>query len=234
MTAQDLDSLFSEETKIHAVWSILKDRKWHCRECEYRHTGITQIAGGAGIQGLERGTKSRPGIKIDSGNHLCVRCNKTTRHDRWTGHQHEAVTASTMPPSFAKRAVQLLGHRDVVDHTERPDNQLTVDHKLPMLRWTSAEAEAQSAYNDMTDDDIHSMFQLLKRSNGSISHNLLKSRSCEACYKTGRRGMPFGIGFFYAGGPRWKPNDKKDPAGCVGCGWYDLNEWRKCLNLALK
>ncbi len=51
----------------------------------------------------------------------------------------------------------------------------------------------------MSNEDIRDKFQLLKKSNGSVSHNLLKSRACENCYKKGQRGTPFGIQFFYAG-----------------------------------
>ena len=225
-----MDRFFREGTKIHKVWLVIRDKQWHCRECEYAHTGIMQIAGGSGIQGLERGSKSRPGLVIESANHLCTKCERTSRHDRWTGEQQKPRLISSMPARFAKRAVDVLGSRDVVDNTERPANQLTVDHKLPMLRWTSEVSKEQSNYASMTDDDIREKFQLLKKSNGSISHNLLKSRSCEQCFKKGKRGTPFGITFFYKGGANWEPEDKKDPRGCIGCGWYDLEEWRKHLN----
>lgn len=126
---------------------------------------------------------------------------------------------------FCSRAVSVLGSRDVVELTERPANQLTVDHKVPMLRWTAEERTVPTSYSSMSDDDIRARFQLLKQSNGSVSHNLLKSRACERCFKSGRRGTPFGIVFFYSGGPRWAPADKKDPSGCIGCGWYDFDEW---------
>ncbi len=216
------------------VFEVLRDMQWHCRECEYTHTGITQIAGGAGIQGLQRGTKSRSGLVIDSDNHLCTVCGRTTRHDRWQGNFTRAVPSSSMPRYFARRAVSLLGSRDVVELTERPPNQLTVDHKLPQLRWDSVETVSQQNYSEMSDDDVVEKFQLLKKSNGSVSHNLLKSRACERCYKTGKRGTPFGIRFFYSGDGNWAPIDKRDANGCVGCGWYDFDKWRRTLNHALR
>ena len=64
------EQTFDKGTKVYQAYLVLRDQQWHCRECEYQHTGITQIAGGSGIQGLERGTKSRRGIKIESGNHF--------------------------------------------------------------------------------------------------------------------------------------------------------------------
>ncbi len=136
-----------------------------------------------------------------------------------------------MPQSFADRVVRLLGSRDIVEGTKRPPMQLTVDHKLPMMRWDKTETASQQDYGNMTDDDIRAKFQLLKASNGSVSHNLLKSRACERCYKTGNRGTPLGIVFFYAGDGKWQPDDA---TGCIGCGWYDFDEWRNALNNAVK
>lgn len=234
MEASQFEACFDTNTKIYKVYEVLSDMQWHCRACEYGHVESTQIAGGAGIQGLQRGTQSRPGMIIDSDDHLCANCEATTRHDRWTGNYTQAIPSPSMPRSFMSRAVRLLGSRDVVEQTERPANQLTVDHKVPMLRWKAEEQTAQTSFSSMSDEDIRARFQLLKKSNGSVSHNLLKSRACERCFKSGRRGTPFGIIFFYEGGPIWEPAEKQDPSGCVGCGWYDFDEWRRCLNQRLK
>ena len=228
------DDLFDKATKVYQVYLVLKDRQWHCRECEYAHVGSTQIAGGSGIQGLQRGSGKRKGMEIESGNHFCINCEKQTRHDRWTGNFHEPRKTSSMPAGFARKVVRLLESRDVVERTERPHNQLTIDHKLPMIRWNERTGKKQVDYRNMDDDDIREKFQLLKKSNGSVSHNLLKSRSCENCYKTGKRGMPFGIAFFYSGGRNWEPEAKDDASGCVGCGWYDFDLWRKELNKRLR
>lgn len=230
MTGTEFESVFNKASKVYRVYQVLCDRQWHCRECSYVHVGTTQIAGGAGIQGLQRGTKSRPGMVIDSANHYCVQCDKQTRQDRWTGNFVSAIPAPSMPADFALKAVNLLGSRDVIEQTQRPPNQLTVDHKLPMIRWNSETSVSQSNFNGMTEEEIRSKFQLLKASNGSVSHNLLKSRACERCFRTGRRGTPFGIVFFYEGGLTWNSEDKQDPQGCIGCGWYDFAVWRVRLN----
>ena len=234
MTDKPFEEVFDKRTKVYQVYLVLKDRQWHCRECQYTHVGTTQIAGGSGIQGLQRGTKSRLGMDIQSGNHYCVTCDKLTRHDRWTGNFMSAIPAPSMPAEFAQRAVRVLGSRDVVELTVRTPNELTVDHKLPMLRWNEETSVDQSDFSNMSDDDIRKKFQLLKASNGSVSHNLLKSRACERCYRTGRRGTPFGIVFFYEGGREWEPDDPKGPEGCIGCGWYDFDRWRTQLNLRLQ
>ncbi len=227
---QEFEDAFDRNTKVWQVYLVLKDRQWHCRECEYPHVQTTQIAGGSGIQGLQRGNRKRLGMDIESGNHFCVKCGRQTRQDRWNGQFVDAVSAPSMPSEFSRRAIQVLGSRDVVEGTRRPPNQLTVDHKLPMLRWDKSSSSQQSNYAEMSDDDIVDKFQWLKASNGSVSHNLLKSRACERCFRDGQRGTPFGITFFYDGGSTWKPADKQDPSGCVGCGWYDFDNWRKSLN----
>ena len=230
MNISEYEVLFIPDTKIWGVFNILKDGAWHCRECEYRHLNITQIAGGSGIQGLQRGTSSRPGLHIDSANHFCQRCNRQTRQDKWNGQFVESMQASSMPSGFAKRVINILDSRDIVEGTTRPANQLTIDHKVPMLRWNVDMSAMQTDYQSMTDDDIRSYFQLLKKSNGSVSHNLLKSRACEQCYQQGRRGAPFGIKFYYSGNSSWEPEDKHDPSGCIGCGWHDFDRWRIALN----
>jgi len=227
---QEFEELFNKDTKTYLVFQVLKDKQWHCRECEYAHTGITQIAGGAGIQGLQRGNRTRNGMEIHSDNHLCATCDKTTRHDKWTGNFVLPLTQGNMPSKFAKRVVDVLGSRDIVELTKRPANQLTIDHKLPMLRWDESQKVAQTSYDSMSDKDIMQYFQLLKKSNGSVSHNLLKSRSCEDCWKTGKRGSPFGIKFYCSGTEDWSKSVKIDADGCIGCGWYDFNEWRNALN----
>lgn len=81
----------------------------------------------------------------------------------------------------------------------------------------------------MSDADLTAKFQLLTRQN-----NLWKSRYCEACAKTGRRGTYIGIEYFSQGGPVWPeyvPSD--DARGCYGCFWYDPEKWRQSLNTLL-
>ena len=234
MTLDEYRATFrNHNTKIYNVFCVLADHAWHCRECEYEHVGSSQLAGGGGIQGLERGNASRPGIRIKSGNHFCAKCERKTRQDRWTGEFSESVSARSIPKAVEKRILSVLGEKDVIDQVSRRGHQLTPDHKLPMIRWTNEESERQTDYNDLTDHDIKDRFQLLKKSNGSISDNLLKSRTCEKCFRTGNRGTPMGIKHFYSGGSNWEPEDKKDPSGCVGCGWYDFAAWRESINKTL-
>ncbi len=57
----------------------------------------------------------------------------------------------------------------------------------------------------MSEAEIKQKFQLLKK-DGAGNHNLLKSRNCEFCIKTGKRGTPLGIKFWYQGNENWPYN----------------------------
>ncbi|HEY5042755.1 MAG TPA: hypothetical protein VIK53_12210 [Verrucomicrobiae bacterium] len=67
------------------VLAVLQDTKWHCRSHEYKRIPSGQLAGGGGIQGLQRGTSARSGLKIESKTDHCAQCKRKTRWDRWTG-----------------------------------------------------------------------------------------------------------------------------------------------------
>ncbi len=103
-----------------------------------------------------------------------------------------------------------------------------------MLRWGGAEPKNAA---DMGEEEIHQKFQVLKK-DAFGNHNLLKSRACETCLKTDKRGTPFGIQFWAQGDKQW-PTDvprigKDAEPGCFGCGWYDLETWREELNRRLQ
>ena len=136
MTVEEYKATFrNRETKIYKVFAVLENKAWHCRKCEYEHVGSIQIAGGGRFQGLERGNQRRPGLRIKSENRRCNMCERKTRQDRWTRHFVDAIHGRAMPKNVARRVFRLLGKMDVIDQVERLLNELTVDHKLPTLRW---------------------------------------------------------------------------------------------------
>jgi hypothetical protein len=212
------------------VLEILLDKTWKCRTCSQKIVGSDQYAGGGGIQGLERGTKQRPGVEIESKRKHCDICQKKTTHDRATGVLKTAVIPSSISPRLAQNILRVLGSVDIIEKRKRPASDLIIDHKFPMQRWGASELRNNS---DMSELEIKTKFQLLKKeSNGN--HNLLKSRACEECVKTGTRGTPFGIKYFYHGNDQWPkhipPVGGEAVAGCYGCGWYDFDKWRHSLN----
>lgn len=234
MNMTKYENSFKKESKQYKVFSVLKDKEWHCRKCDYEHVETTQIAGSGGIKGLRNGTKERDGLIIKSEYRYCNKCQSKTRQDRWTGGFREAIPVGSFPERFSKLVFKTLKYKDIVEMTERSPSQLTIDHKLPRIRWNAEAEQFQNDYENMTEQDIRNNFQLLKKSNGAVSHNLLKSRACEKCFREGIRGTPFNIQYYYEGDASWRPENKKDPAGCVGCGWYDFDQWRDSLNNYIK
>lgn len=135
----------------------------------------------------------------------------------------------TWSPKLRKRILDVLGNIDVYENTI--NSHCLPDHKFSEIRWDENTKEENP--DDMSDADIRSKFQLLTN-----QRNQQKRECCRNCYQTGMRGYPFGIKFFYKGTEKWDdkfPKRGKDAEkGCVGCGWYDLEEWRKQLLLRLK
>lgn len=218
-------------TLQYKVASKLEDKKWHCRNHEFSKIKSGQLAGGGGIQGLERGTRSREGLVLETKNEKCLSCkNISTKWDRWTGRYKKAQTAAGISKKLSLRILKHYKFTDIIENGKRPESELTVDHRFPMIRWGSNEEKND---NNMNVKEIEKKFQLLKKDK-SGNHNLLKSRDCEKCFKTGIRGMPFGINFFYEGSKKWKQSIPKkgeeSEKGCFGCGWYDFNKWRTALN----
>lgn len=123
----------SHDSKIFQTSEILVDRNWHCRH-EYEHINSDQPAGGGGIQALKRGTKSRPGLEIESENQHCDDCGKTRKYDRWTGEFKSAVTAAEMSAEVKEEILDHYGYRDAIDNRERDEHDLIIDHRVPVGR----------------------------------------------------------------------------------------------------
>lgn len=214
------------------VFNLLSDQKWHCRGHETKAIGSDQYAGGGGIQGLERGNKQRPGLVIETESKYCEICGKKTRWDRWTGEIKSANSAANIPSSSVKTILTVYAYTDIIEQKQRAAHELVIDHRFPMERWGASEPPHLSS---MSEKEIRQKFQLLKKDT-SGNHNLLKSRSCERCIKTGKRGIPFGIQFWYEKGEDWPSIHQRGveaEEGCVGCGWYDFAAWRNALNQKL-
>jgi hypothetical protein len=233
---EDLVAIIREQLKDAStqlkVFNLLSDEKWHCRGHETKEIGSNQYAGGGGIKGLRRGTQQRPGLVIETESKYCQICSKKTRWDRWTGEIKSANSAANIPNSLVERILKVYAYTDIIEQRKRASHELVIDHRFPMERWGSSEPPHLSS---MTDEEIREKFQLLKKDT-SGNHNLLKSRSCERCIKTNKRGTPFGIKFWYEKGEDWPCIHQRGPEaekGCVGCGWYDFDAWRNTLNQKL-
>jgi len=233
-SAENFRAKLKAGSSQYKVFHLLSDQNWHCRTCDGKKVASEQYAGGGGIQGLQRGTKSRPGLVIETKREYCPVCKKKTTWDRWTGDVREANAPANIPTQLVGKILQVYKYTDIIENRERQAHELVIDHRFPMERWGSSE---QSHDINMSEAEIRKKFQLLKKDRAG-NHNLLKSRSCERCINTGRRGTPMGINFWYSGEENW-PDDipqsgAKAEQGCVGCGWYDFETWRNALNSKLR
>lgn len=230
--AETIKAQIKADSSQYKVFNLLSDQEWHCRDCEGKLIGSSQYAGGGGIQGLQRGTKSRPGCVIETKSKDCDRCNHKTTQDRWTGEIQSANAAANIPATLVERILQVYNYIDIIEQRKRSAHELVIDHRFPMERWEESEPPH---LRSMSEDEIKKKFQLLKKDT-SGNHNLLKSRSCERCIKTENRGTPFNIKFWYKGSEKWSSIYKKGAEaeeGCIGCGWYDFAAWRNALNQKL-
>lgn len=128
----------------------------------------------------------------------------------------------TWSPTLRARMVRILGGFDAYEG--KPAQHLLPDHKFPEIRW-DAETRRDSLEH-LTDDQIRKQFQLVTN-----QRNQQKREVCRSCFQTGIRGFPFGIKFYYRGSESWPTSiprtGSRAEEGCIGCGWHDLNAWRK-------
>lgn len=132
----------------------------------------------------------------------------------------------TWSAELRKRIVKVLQGYDVFEAKQTNKDSLLPDHKFSEIRWD--ENTKRETLENLTDEEILRDFQLI-----SNQRNQQKREVCRNCYQTGKRGVIFGIPFFYEGDANWnnKFNRKGKDAepGCVGCGWYDIERWRQEL-----
>ena len=130
----------------------------------------------------------------------------------------------TWSPALRKRILKVLNNFDVYEYSSR--QHLLPDHKFSEIRWDS-ETKSENP-NNMTDEEIRQKFQLLPN-----QRNQQKREICRICTQTGKRGVIFGIPYFYEGNENWDKNiskkGKEAELGCVGCAWYDIAKWRESL-----
>lgn len=211
---------FRRGTDAYRTFQILSDLEWHCANCE-----LPGSQPAATIRGLRRKGYDLRTAAIKGGDEpprYCTRCRRRTTHYRLTDLSPiHAPKARTALPSWLKRRVlDLYDKREALTGRKRHPRELTVDHRVPNIRWRQPEKEYKRG---MSDEELLATFQLLTNED-----NLWKSRMCEICKQTGKRQPFFGIHFFYTGTDKYE-----EEVGCVGCGWYNPDEWKRALNKLL-
>ena len=82
MTADEYKATFTPRSrKTLQVFRVLEDGQWHCRLCEYKHTGVVYPP--SIMASLQTGNKGRPAILLSGSQRPCATCGRRTRHDRW-------------------------------------------------------------------------------------------------------------------------------------------------------
>lgn len=135
----------------------------------------------------------------------------------------------TRSPALRKRIIRVLNGIDVFEGT--PNAHCLPDHKFSEIRWDD-NTKAENP-DSMTDEEIRQKFQLLTN-----QRNQQKREVCRTCFQTGKRGSLFGIPYYYEGTENWDTSipqkGKEAEKGCIGCPWYDIQEWRRHLINDLK
>ena len=157
----------------------------------------------------------------------CPNCRKKTTHLILLPLKRGGVTGyEVWSPELRKKIILLLQFYDVFEAKQVRKEGLLPDHKFSEIRWN--ESTKRESLENLTDEEILQDFQLL-----SNQRNQQKREVCRNCYQTGKRGIIYGIPFFYEGTEDWNPlipkNGKDAEKGCIGCAWYDIERWRKEL-----
>lgn len=202
-------------------FETMSDMKWHCTKCELKSSQAKTWQ----VWRQEKGIQ----FAQDEEGHwykkmVCCHCHQLTIHRKLLSTQlvtNDLKARSAIPPEIISRAKRIYGYVDEYSVRSEPANQLEIDHRIPQVRWNSDESDNRG----LTDAQIREKFMLLSRAN-----NLLKSRICEECKRTGKRGRGYKIvEFWYEGSESYELS-----VGCRGCFWHNPTKWREEINKAIK
>ena len=212
---------FKFNTTSYLDYEVMGDLQEHCTRCELKSSQAKTWQTWRDAYGIQFAETLQGSGKYDI-RKFCVSCNKKTVHRQLATLERNQNTSSRagISAKLATRIKKLLKYEEAFWLRELAGNLLEVDHKFPQIRWNSDEESDENA----NDDELISKYILFTRSN-----NLLKSRNCERCVKTNKRGNFPGIYFWYDGTENWE-TESHDEKGCVGCFWYDPYTWRAELN----
>lgn len=207
-----------------SFFNVLATGGWKCSSCDFPQNNNPQRR----IQDLkELGYTIATDLK-----RYCPRCKKNTSQRILLPIERVALSGNgyeTWSPDLRKRIIKILGSIDVYENVL--SQHCLPDHKFSEIRWDD-NTKSENPDN-MTDECIRKKFQLMTN-----QRNQQKREVCRTCFQTGKRGVIFGIPFFYRGNENWDPNippkGSEAEKGCIGCAWYDIAEWRIQLINAIK
>ena len=162
----------------------------------------------------------------------CIKCGqKKARYTLTPAIMSNEYSTETIPAKLKKRICEFFDYRDAYTGIKNTNVAAHIpDHKFPEDRWDTDTAVKNDI--DMSTSEIQEKFQLL-----NAQTNMQKKQACGDCIRTGKRGYPFGIKYYYAGTEDWDKDipshGKAAETGCIGCGWYDMLKWKEELNKRL-
>lgn len=200
-------------TKVQEYLDIYSDLKEHCEVC------VASIISSSQTAAQNRSLRVKGYIFKKVGNNygwrqFCSECDKKTVHRQLLSLEPETSKERTsLPKRIRERIFSMHDNRDA--RTGRQTNEpLEIDHRVPRIR----ESEDETTYEEYSDEQLYNTFMLLTRQN-----NLTKSRACESCVQTNKRGWDQ-LKWWYTGDEEYKGT-------CEGCFWYNPETWkREALN----
>lgn len=210
---------YNPGTQIYRIFEKLMDLKWHCSECELPGSQPAKALQLIRLDGYEM-------VKIGSNwekRMFCGKCKRKTPHRKLVSlnKNKSQITRVSFSADQRKAIIKFYNGNDAILGYNPTGRAIEIDHRVPMVRWKKSEMILPSV---LTYEEIEKRYMLLVR-----EHNLLKSRYCEKCAKSGIRQSFLGIEYFYAGKMEYD-----DVNGCVGCGWHNPEKWKEYLNKVLK
>lgn len=211
----DDKNIYPMGKQMWRIFQVLKDLKWHCSECELpgsQPAKPLQIMRQDGFQMEKVGSNWEKRI-------FCKKCGRKTPHRRLTSLERKEtiISRGKLPEKLKKRIRKIYNNKDEITGGSITSRAPEVDHRIPQIRWVEKERDWDVG---MSNEEIEKNFMILSREN-----NLLKSRACEKCVRTGKRQPLLGIKFFSKGNEEYK----KD-FGCEGCPWHNPKKWKEELN----
>jgi hypothetical protein len=204
------------------VLAALKSGKWECRVCGPVPQANAQPA--ARLRDLKQ-----RGFCIATKRINCTKCGKSTYHDLLVKLPpfDKSIVVQRHPISnvLKRKIYNVFNFREACFSRKESAKNLIIDHKFPSDRWNIGESENK---DDMSELGIKRKFQLLTNQT-----NMIKSRACTKCVDTGKRGTFMGINWFSHGNENWEGLNKYDENGCIGCPWYDIEDWKNKLQAEL-
>lgn len=213
---------FKEGSNQYKDFEVMSDLEWHCTKCEL-------ISGQAKTWQVWRQEKGIQLAQDENGKYekriFCPNCGTKTVHRKLASTEiltTDLKARTNIPKPLADKIKRIYGCMDEYSMRIEAPAKLEIDHRVPQVRWTTNE-DVNSV--SMTNEQITKKFMLLTREN-----NLLKSRICEHCAATGKRGKGYkAIEFWYKGDENYDSD-----IGCEGCFWHNPTQWRTELNKEIK